>query len=241
MHRSAVAEGFDLDNIVPYFQPILNLNDNSVVSYECLARLVTTNEQMYLPNQFLNLVEKEQCFGQLAQRIFHASAQYFHDINMDWSINISEHDIDDQGFIDFLIDHMADYPNPQRVTLEVVAATAINKPEAFQRFLQLCKTLKIKVFLDHFAAISSNKNHILQLPIDGIKLDGSLVKQLSTNQQAKDFAIHLIELAKANHIQVIAEHIEDNATLMAVKALNVDYGQGYYFSHPQAEAEEVAE
>ncbi|WP_416306414.1 EAL domain-containing protein [Neptunicella sp. SCSIO 80796] len=239
MHISDVVDGFDIDNIVPYFQPILNLADHSVISYECLARLVTSNDQMFLPSEFLTLVEKEQCFGELAQHIFHLSAQYFHDINMGWSINISEHDIQDQEFINFLVNHLEGYPNPQRVTLEVVAATAIKHRQAFLKFVEICQSLKIKVFLDRFAATSSNYRQILQLPIDGIKLDGALVKQFPTNQQAKDFAIHLLEQAKINHIQVIAEHIEDKATLMAVKALNVNYGQGYYFSHPQAEAEEL--
>ncbi|MDN4501887.1 EAL domain-containing protein [Alteromonadaceae bacterium BrNp21-10] len=235
MQINEVVDGFDIDNIVPYFQPIVDLSTQSVISYECLARLVTSAEHMFLPSEFLNLVEKEHCFGQLAQRIFHLSAQYFHSINVGWSINISEQDIADVEFAEFLIDHLSGYPNPQRVTLEVMATAVTQDCQKFESFIALCKRLGICVYLDRFAGTSNNLSKVLQLPIDGIKLDGTLVKRLADSQDARDVVENIVTLAGQNNIAVIAEHIEDKATLEAVQALNVNYGQGFYFSYPQAQ------
>ena len=236
MRINEVIDGFDIDNIVPFFQPIIDLGNRSVIGYECLARLVTANEHMFLPSEFLNLVEKKQCFGQLAQHIFHLSAQYFHSINVGWSINISEQDIVDREFARFLVDQMSEYPNPRRVTLEIMASAVSEDCQKFEAFVDMCKQLGIQVFLDRFAGSSQNLSKMLALPIDGIKLDGALVKQLVESQHARELVASIVEHAKQNNIMLIAEHIEDNATLQAVKSLQVDYGQGFYFSHPQAEA-----
>ncbi|GAB3026633.1 EAL domain-containing protein [Bowmanella dokdonensis] len=234
MRIKQIAGAFDIERIVPYFQPIMDLEHHAVWSYECLARLVTDKEQTFLPSEFLYLVERGQCFGQLSQRIFHASAEYFRNNNMAWSINISQQDIVESKLVRFLTDFLPEYPNPGRITLELMAATAFNHRNEFKSFLQMCKTLNIRLFVDHFGAISSNIMTILELPIDGVKVDGALIKQMARSQETMDFVSHLQQLAEERDIAVIAEHIEDKSSLQAVRSLGIRYGQGFYFSKPQA-------
>lgn len=234
MKVQEVSEGFDVSRVVPYFQPIMDLTENVVWSYECLARLVTDNERTFLPSEFLYLVEKEQCFGELTQHIFHHCALYFRENSLQWSINISERDIVDPQTTLFLRNYLAQYPHAERVTLELMAKTVLNHPEEFKEFLQSCKNLDIKIFVDHFGEVPSSIGQILEMPIDGVKIDGALLAALACDEERHHLLQDLSEKAKSNDIIVIAEHIEDEATLSAVNSLNIRYAQGFYFSHPQS-------
>lgn len=225
---------FDIERIVPYFQPIMDLQHHAVWSYECLARLVTDDERTFLPSEFLYLVERHQCFGELSQRIFYRCASYFRNNNMAFSINISQQDIVEPAFAKFLAEFLDDYPVPSRVTLELMASTAFDCRDDFMSFLAICKRLNIKLFVDHFGAISSNITSILDLPIDGVKVDGALIRQMVNSQETLDFVGHLNQLADERGIAVIAEHIEDKSALDAVQGMGIRYGQGFYFSRPQA-------
>ncbi|GGD59202.1 EAL domain-containing protein [Lacimicrobium alkaliphilum] len=234
MHIKQIMGSFDIERIVPYFQPIMDLQHHAVNSYECLARLVTEDEQTFLPSEFLCLVEREHCFGELTQRVFHASAEYFRNNNIGWSINISQQDIVEPRLSKFLSEFVQDYPSPRRVTLELMAATAFQYRDEFKSFLDICKALGIKLFVDHFGAINSNILSLLDLPVDGIKVDGHLIKQMTRSQEALDFVGHVNQLSQQRNIIVIAEHVEDKDCLDAVQSLGIRYGQGFYFSKPQA-------
>lgn len=234
MQVQAVKGDFSLDSVVPFFQPIMDMSDNVVWSYECLARLVTQSEQTFLPSDFLYLVENQQCSGELTQRIFHHSAQYFRERNTGWSINISEQDILDPITTRFLSEYLTYYPNVRRVSLELMADTVIKHPKEFNAFLLACKDMDIKVVVDHLQNVSSGVSGILDLPIDGIKIEAGILVDLMQDKKSSRVLKKLRSKALKNNIVVIAEHIEDKEALAAVTALDIQYGQGFYFSKPQS-------
>lgn len=235
MHIQEVTEQFSLDRVVPYFQPIMDLQHNSVWRYECLARLVTPEEQTFLPSDFLHLVERQQSVAQLTETIFHRSAEYFRNINVAWNINISQQDIVNPDLPYMLAEYLKNYNDKRRICLELTAATALNNIEQFKSFLSLCEKVDVGVFIDHFGAAPGNINTLLDLPICGIKVAGSLITQLTDNQETADFVEHLTQKADNNDIVVIAEHIEDKGTLDVVSDLSIKFAQGFYFCQPQAE------
>ncbi len=229
-----IVKNFDLEHIVPYFQPVMDLQQNAVASYECLARLVSEDDQTFLPSDFLMIIERQQCQGQLTEVMLRRSAVYFRDINVPWSVNISQQDMVDAGFSKRLSELMQDYPNSRRVTLELTAATALNYPHEFKNFLLLCKAMDVRLMLDNFAGSKEELNQLLPLPLDGIKLSGALVGQLSTEPGIAEYIEEINRLASLSGVPVIAEHIEDDATLTAVKKIGIRYGQGFFFSYPQS-------
>lgn len=227
-----ISENFTLDNVIPFFQPVMDVTDNVVWSYECLARLVTQQEQTFLPSEFLNLVEEGKCAGKLTQRIFHSSAQYFRDRNTGWSINISEQDVLDPHTIPFLRDYLCHYPNSRRVSLELMADTVAKHPNEFNAFLLNCKALDVKLFIDHVPDAPSDYSAIMDLPIDGIKIDANLLIKLVKDRHSRALLRKFRTKAMKNNVVVVAEHIEDEATLATVIALDIQYAQGFYFSRP---------
>lgn len=100
-----ISEAFTVDDIVPYFQPIMDLQSQGVWRYECLARLITQGDKTFLPSEFLYLLEREQHVSTLAANMFVRCAKYFHDVNIPWNINITANDLINKELIDTLITH----------------------------------------------------------------------------------------------------------------------------------------
>lgn len=234
MQVHQVSEAFDIEQVVPFFQPVMDLEHNAVWNYECLARLMTESEQAFLPSDFLQIIEQRQCFGQLTRTIFLRSAEYFRHLNLAWSINISRPDMLEAKLAKFLKDYLHFYPNPGRVSIEMTAELAVEYPEEFKSFLLLCKALDIRLFIDHFGACTSHLEQILALPIDGVKIDGNLINQLIKDKEVVEFVDKLNQMARQRDIKVIAEHIEDRRTLSEVDKLGIRYAQGFYFCEPSA-------
>ena len=209
MQNQKVTEGFSLEHIVPYFQPIMDLEHQAVWCYECLARLITPGEFTFLPNQFLHLLERDQSTAKFTETIFHRSAEYFRDINVAWNINITMQDMHNPGLTDMLTNYLAKYPNPSRVSLELTAATALEDLDKFATFVETCRAINIGVFVDHFGVTPETVDSIISQPINGIKIDGSLLNHLAEQKDTREFIRELSEQAQDRHIAIIAERIED--------------------------------
>lgn len=233
MHIKEVTEHFDLERVVPFFQPIMDISHDTVWRFECLARLVTPCEQTFLPSEFLYLVERQQSVKRLTETIFNRSANYFRDLNIAWNINISQQDMLNPELLDTLASALRDYPNPGRVSLELTASVVLENIDKFHEFASRCVELNIGIYIDHFGATPGNINSILNLPINGIKIAGGLITQIMDSQQTFEFVEHLTILAKERGISVVAVHVEDKATLERVKDLGIRYAQGFYFSMPE--------
>lgn len=232
MRVAEVKGDFSLDSVVPFFQPIIDMSENVVWSYECLARLVTQSEQMFLPSDFLHLVEEQYRSTELTKRIFHYSAQYFRDSNLAWSINLCEQDILDPDTVRFFRDYLQYYPNPSRVSVELMAKTVRQHRVAFEAFLAMCDEFGVRVILDHLAELNEHDIGLLDLPIAAIKIDSRQLANSLAAPESNNVMRMFTEKADKNDILIIAECIENAAALKAASSFNIQYGQGFYFSHP---------
>jgi|TARA_R110002096_G_scaffold128037_1_gene276180 EAL domain-containing protein (putative c-di-GMP-specific phosphodiesterase class I) len=236
MQVTEVTESFNLNNVVPFFQPIMDLKNNSVWSYECLARLLTLDQNRFLPTEFLFLVERQQSVALLTQTLLSRSAIYFRDINMAWNINLSLADMTDLGTLNFLQSQLTDYPNPKRISIEITAQNALLESAKFSQFSEICDALGINIVIDNFDQQECNLQAILRLPISAIKVSATLFDKVTSEVATADFVKGLISTAANNKIKVIAERIERQETLEVVKQLGIKYAQGFYFSQPKAKA-----
>lgn len=231
MKITQVTDSYDIENVVPFFQPIIDLSNNHVWRYECLARLLTLGESPFIPTALLYLLDRQHCAAQLTEIIFNRSASYFRNINMPWNINISQADMQNPAIHLFLAAQVQNYPNPQRIALEVTASNALTDKPAFAEFCTFCQRLGISLFIDNFAGQESDIQTIVDFPVHGIKLAGQLTQQLMAGDSQ---ARHLIELlscqAKEKNITLVAQHIEDERAITRIQELGICYAQGFYFS-----------
>lgn len=240
-----ISNGFNINNVVPYFQPIMDLTSQRVWRYECLARFIAADDKTFLPSEFLYLVQREHHMQALTEAMFCQSASYFRDLNMPWSINISHSDLENSQLTDILLSHLNDYPNPERVSIEISALSALNAPDAFAHFVKQSSDGGIGVFIDNVGAKPGNIAPLLELPIRGIKLAGGLLKRYNHRCDAlapwhaeddatHDYVDHILAQCQQRNISVIAEHIETSLMLEQLSHLPIRYAQGFVFSPPQA-------
>jgi EAL domain-containing protein (putative c-di-GMP-specific phosphodiesterase class I) len=150
-----------------------------------------------------------------------------------WSINISARDLLNDNLTNTLLSHLIDYPNPERVSIEISAASALTHPALMQAFVERSAEAGLGVFLDNVGENPGNINAILNMPIKGIKLAGGLISHYEQDEAVQDYVNNLLELCQARAISVVAEHIETDLLLESVRKLPIQYAQGYVFSPPQ--------
>ncbi|GAC32437.1 EAL domain-containing protein [Paraglaciecola polaris] len=236
MKVSQVTESFNLDNVVPFFQPIMDLSNNQVWRYECLARLITFGERPFIPSEFLYLVDRQESQSQLTETIFNRSAQYFRERDIPWNINVSLADMQDESIHRFLSDQVQNYPNPRRVALEVTAQNVLADTETFDVFSHLCKKLRLSLFVDNVELEQDSIERLLALPISALKMSGPMLASLAQDRLAQSIVKTLSEQGERKNIALVAQHLESEEQLALLKQLNVRYAQGFFFSQPKAQA-----
>ena len=97
-----ITDTFSLDRIVPFFQPIMDLETDSVWRYECLARLIGEQDHTFLPSEFLFIVERNNWCQKLTETMLIQSAQYFRNMNIPWNINLDTQDLLNPQLLPFL-------------------------------------------------------------------------------------------------------------------------------------------
>ena len=234
-----ISEDFSIEDIVPYFQPIVDLSSHGVWRYECLARLITRSDRTFLPSEFLYLIDREQHVKTLAASMFEQCASYFHDTNVPWNINITEKDLDDELLTNTLLTHLASYPTPERVSIEVSASAALSNPKRLNRFIDRSLHAGLGVFIDNVGSCPGNIRALMNLPIRGIKLAGGLVKHYEQQEAVREYVDYLLSLCERHGVSTIAEQVEDEQHLEKVKRLSIKYAQGYFFSPPVAKVKKA--
>ncbi|MEH6731403.1 MAG: GGDEF domain-containing protein [Pseudoalteromonas distincta] len=236
-----VREAFDNNRIVPYFQPIIDTNTNKVVQYECLARMVTAQGEVLKPDAFLNVVTRSRMDGILTRTIFSQCVSRFRKTDICWSLNITAQDMLDPNLSEFIADELKRYPHPGNTTLELLETQAIANFSEVKAFIGMVKTKGVKVIIDDFGSGYSNISNVLKLEVDGIKLDGALIKQIVNDKDIYLFIEHIASFANQLGLQLMAESVENTTIVTALKKANVTLMQGNYFAHPVPHVNTVTE
>lgn len=228
MTHPQVEVDFKMERVVPYFQPIMNLQSNRVWRYECLARLLGDKEHIFLPSDFLTIVERENWNAELTHHIYEQSRRYCVHRNMPWSINLSESDLNDESLVAWLI-YSHENTSTTLFGIEISQIALQKHLPVISHLREKCPNLAI--IIDDVATSNAVLKQALTLKIQAIKLSGVLINRLPID---KALLGELVKLCKATKTKLVAEHIENKKTLAFVLSMGIDYGQGFYLSSPSA-------
>jgi EAL domain-containing protein (putative c-di-GMP-specific phosphodiesterase class I) len=118
------------------------------------------------------------------------------------------------------------------VNLEITETAYIKRPKQTKHILDDLKGLGIELWLDDYGTGHSSLTHLLDFPVDGVKIPGDFVKRIPANERASAVIRSTIALAHELGAKVIAEGIEHEDQLIMLKAMGCDYLQGFLFSKP---------
>ncbi|WP_372999656.1 EAL domain-containing protein [Sulfurimonas sp.] len=220
-------------NIIPYFQPIIDVKDNSILKYEALARLLTDTGEIVTPYYFLDSAKQDNTFEfftrQMMQKVFNIYAKKKTDI----SINITYENISSESMIGYIKNRLEKYGG-DGITFEIVESEDIEDYGLIEDFILMLKQYNCKVSIDDFGSGYSNFTNIIKLNIDYIKLDGSLIEKLNIDKNVEHMITALLSFAKNANIKTIAEFVSTQALDDKVRELGVDYIQGYLYGEPKS-------
>ena len=228
VYKSALHDG----NIVPYFQPIVNTQTTSVMKYEALARLITKDGEVIYPYQFLNSAIEDKTFEFFTRQITQKIFNIYEKSDMYFSMNLTYDNINSVTMLEYIKNRLEKYGG-ERMTFEIVETEEIKDYGVVEDFILMVKKYGAKISIDDFGSGYSNFTNIIKLNIDYIKIDGTLVTKLLDDEKSKNMVAGLIQFAKSIDVETIAEFVSSKELYDEVKALHVDYIQGYYFGEPK--------
>jgi PAS domain S-box-containing protein len=228
-----VKKALDDYKIISYFQPIINNKTREVEKYESLVRLINENSEVISPYVFLDIAKKGKYYSDITKIVLKNSFDVLLKTKKDITINISAIDIEKDTtrkiFFEFLEQHKTD---AKRVVIELLEDENVKNFAVIKTFINDVKKYGVKIAIDDFGAGYSNFERLLDYQPDILKIDGCLIKNIENDNFSLSVVKTIVSFAKEQHIQTVAEFVENENIFNILCKLGIDYSQGYYFGAP---------
>jgi EAL domain-containing protein (putative c-di-GMP-specific phosphodiesterase class I)/DNA-binding NarL/FixJ family response regulator len=222
------------DKIVPYFQPIINNRTGEIEKYEVLARLIDEGGNVIAAEDFIQIAKESKYYPDITKIIFLKAMAIFKNRLEMMSINISFIDIERQDIREFISEQLKKNKKLiPRIIFELVEEEGIHNFELVKDFILEMKNYGVKIAIDDFGNGYSNFKRMLELDADYIKIDGSLIQHIVTNEKNVHVVFAITSLAKMSNQKVIAEFVENEMIFKRIKEMGIDYSQGYFIGEPK--------
>ncbi len=236
MWINKIKEAIAQDRIVPFFQPIIENRSGSVKKYESLVRFVEKDGKIVSPFFFLDIAKKAKLYTQITKIVIDKTFARFESLpQYQFSINITVEDIYDETICSYIYHKLEQYHRPDRVIFEITESEEIRDYEKVNRFITQIKSYGARISIDDFGSGYANFEHILSLKADFIKIDGSLIKNIDTDENSRIITEAIIAFCKKLGSKTVVEYVHNEAVARKVIALGADYSQGFYLGEPKAE------
>lgn len=227
------------DAIVPYYQPLMDLNTGEVVGYEALARWQLSNGDFIPPSEFIPLAEELCLISPLTMSLLHraCSDALSWPTNRILSFNISPTQLSDRqlGLKVLKVLDATGLP-VHRLELEVTESAIIQDAESALFVLNSLTHCGIRIALDDFGTGYSSLSQLARYPFYKIKIDRSFVSGFEHCSKQASILRAIIGLGSSLEMKITAEGIERESELLQLKALGCDIGQGYFLGMPSPAA-----
>jgi len=226
------------DRFLLYAQPMLCLADGSTKGFELLLRMIGADGEIVMPDDIIPTAERLGEIRDIDRWVARRAIQMLAEESAAgrdtvFSINLSGAAFTDPELLDVMRDEFtAQGVEPSRLVLEITETSAIADFERAREFLRTLKEIGCRFSLDDFGSGFSSFYYLKHLPVDFLKIDGSLVKSLSAESPDSHFVRAIIEMCRGLKIQTVAEYVEDMSLLDAVDEQGVDFAQGYEIGRP---------
>jgi EAL domain-containing protein (putative c-di-GMP-specific phosphodiesterase class I) len=236
------------DNFRLFCQPVAPLaSDRWPTHYEILVRMLDDNE-LHLPGKFLPAAERYQQMPQIDRWVIHKTLQT---LGEHWDmieasgavfcINLSGQSLTNGGFLAYVADELDRTPvHGDRICFEITETAAISNMKEATAFINIIREMGCRFSLDDFGAGLSSFGYLKELPVDYLKIDGSFIREVTTDEVSLSMVEAICQIARTMGLQSIAEYVGDEATVEILRRTGVDYVQGFHIGKPVPVADILA-
>ncbi|MEM7650016.1 MAG: EAL domain-containing protein, partial [Cyanobacteria bacterium P01_A01_bin.70] len=221
-----------------YHQPIARVDeiDGVRTHTELLVRMLGEKGKIIPPMAFIPAAERYHRMAKIDEWVIlhflaELSTRASH-LDMLYNINLSGASLSDEEFLTFLRAQLTQKSvDATKICFEITETAAISNLHRVTTFMKSLKQLGCQFALDDFGSGMSSFRYLKQLPVDYIKIDGDFVQKL--NEPVNQAIVQSIcSIGQAMDVQIVAERVENLATAAQLRALGVDYVQGYGIARP---------
>ncbi len=223
----------ETDSVIPHFQGIHDNIIGEINKYEALMRVVDKDGKTYTPGYFLDESKKLKMYLSLSKALIDKALTMFEGKDSKLSINISLHDIQSESFTKWFLERIKRHPEPQKIIIEFVETENYSKNNKLFEFLRKVQEVGCLIAVDDFGVGYATYTSIIALKPDIIKIDGDIIKTLSSCEDSRIILDSICYMANLIGAETVAEFVEDKAIHDIVLANNINFSQGYYFAKPE--------
>lgn len=165
---------------------------------------------------------------------YEKSFKAFEGLPYKFSINLSSDDIMDGDTYRFILKTLETTKMGKQVIFEIVESEDIQNYRKISEFIVAVRAFGAKIAIDDFGSGFSNFSYLTKINMDYVKIDGSLIRDITNDIQSEIVVETIIDFAKKLGIKTVAEYVHSNDVQAKVIAMGIDYSQGYYISEPEA-------
>ncbi|HKF05724.1 MAG TPA: EAL domain-containing protein [Candidatus Sulfotelmatobacter sp.] len=224
-----------------HYQPVVQLGTRQIVSFEALLRWEHPAQGLISPYRFIEAAEDTGILVSIGHWLIVQACRQLREweVNnpsgqpMNVTVNVSARQFADARLVNDLQDALQETGiDPARLQLEMKESIAAADPKLTITVLSHLKHMGIRVVLDDFGTGAMSLVQLTQFPVDALKIDRSLIRDMQADKTASDVVELIMTMAHKMKYRVIAEGIETPRQLERLVELGCEYGQGYYFSQP---------
>jgi len=235
---SELREGLQHDEFEVYYQPKIDLNTEHVSQVEALVRWNHPYKGFMPPNLFIPMAEetghiKKLTFWILNKAFAQSAAWQSKNITLKISINLSVKDLLNKFLLGYVTSLIEQYNiSPENIIFEITESAFMQDPDNALEAIKNLRTLGFHFSIDDFGTGYSSMSYLKILPVSELKIDMAFIREIATNNRDAQIVKSTIELGHGLGLNVVAEGVEDEASVKLLQSFGCNMGQGYYFSKP---------
>lgn len=230
-----------------YYQPFINIYSGHIVGVEALVRWNQPDRGLVSPAEFIPIAEKTGLIVPIGEQVLRMACVQMVSLQSEGippfpvAVNISNRQFERDDFVDMVKNILEETGlDPDYLHLEITETTVINNIEMTIEKIKMLNSLRIKMLIDDFGAGYTSIMWLRRLPVYAVKIDRFFINSIAEDSQDRAIVKAIISMAHSLKIGVVAEGVESEEQLKALKEIGIgtptymycELAQGYLFSRP---------
>lgn len=234
-----IKHALEANEFSAHYQPLVRVGDGRLQACEALIRWFPPGAEPIFPDQFIPVAEQSGLIVDIGNWMIRDVCRQLatwgdsEPAGVQIAINVSMRQLRSGTLVPTLREAMAEYGvAPSALKIEMTESAMMENVDDAAEQLQGVRALGIEIAVDDFGTGFSSLSHLKLLPVSELKIDRSFVMDLTTSADSRTIVKSIVRLAHEMKMRVVAEGVEDKASLDLLARMGCDLAQGYYFARP---------
>src|ERR1700722_10277621 len=233
---AGVVRALERDEVVPSFQPVIDLRSGRLAGFEILARWQSSTEGLVLPRNFISVAEENGLIGNLTHQVLRKAFRCVSTLPapLSLAINISPVQMRYASLPSQIRDAAEEAGFPlNRLTIEITESALLCDLPRVQKVARALKDLGCRLSIDDFCTGFSSLGHLQALPFDDIKIARGFVGNMTISRESRKIVAAIVGLGHSLGLTTVAEGVETEEQAEILQWLGWGSGEGWLYGGPQ--------